>query len=121
MNWTNGLPGSSSWRHMWLMLLIAAAPLAMADPALVENQDCPASTLEQARSLGDQLRKDGAYQRAGKCYEAAGEYALANRTFLDALEPESKATARQLSGQRDQATTLMHQVQQAFNSKHSGS
>jgi hypothetical protein len=112
------LVGSSGWRHIGVILLITAAPWAVADPALAEKQACPASTTEQALSLGDQLRKDGAYQRAGKCYEAAGEYALANRTFLDALEPESKATARQLSGQRDQAKTLLHQVQQAFNSKH---
>lgn len=91
----------------------------MADPtALGEKQGCPAVTREQALALGDQLRKDGVYQRAGKCYEAAGEYTLANQTFLAALEPEGKATAQQLSGERDQAKTLLHQVQQAFSSKH---
>jgi len=101
------------------MFLLGGAPFAVADPAaLAERQGCPASTREQALALGDQLRKDGVYQRAGECYEAAGEYALANRTFLDALEPEGKATAQQLSGQRDQAKTLLHQVQQAFSSKH---
>jgi hypothetical protein len=102
-----------------LMFLLAAAPLAVADPApLGENQGCPAATREQALALGDQLRKDGVYQRAGKCYEAAREYTLANQTFLAALEPEGKATAQQLSGERDQAKTLLHQVQQAFSSKH---
>ena len=114
-DWLNG---SSGWRYIAAMLLIAAAPLAAADPALAENAACPAATREQALALGDQLRKDGVYQRAGKCYEVAGEYTLANQTFLAALEPQSKATAQQLSGQRDQAVTLLHQVQRAFSSKH---
>ena len=91
----------------------------MADSgALAEKQGCPAATREQALALGDQLRRNGVYQRAGKCYEAAGEYTLANQTFLAALEPEGKATAQQLSGQRDRADALLHQVQQAFSSKH---
>jgi hypothetical protein len=111
--------GSRSWRLIALVFLLGAAPLAVADPAApAERQGCPAATREQASALGDQLRKDGVYQRAGKCYEAAGEYTLANQTFLAALEPEGKATAQQLSGQRDQARTLLHQVQQAFSAKH---
>ena len=73
MRRANRLVGSSGWRYIALILLIAAAPLAAADPALAEKPDCPAATREQALALGDQLRKDGVYQRAGKCYEAAGE------------------------------------------------
>jgi hypothetical protein len=38
----------------------------------------------------------GAYQRAGECYQAAGEYALANRAFFRALGPESAVTLRPL-------------------------
>ena len=49
---------------------------------------------------------------------AAGEFALANRAFLDAVEPQSKATVHELSDQRDQAKTLLHQVQSAFRSGH---
>ena len=103
---------------MGLILLVTSVSLGAANPAFAQQQDCPASTRQQALSLGDQLRQGGAYERAGKCYEAAGAYALANRTFLEALEPESKATAHKLSGQRDQAMTLLHQVGQAFNSQH---
>ena len=98
--------------------LLAAAPVALADPALEEDQRCPAATSEQARSLGDQLRDQGAYQRAGQCYQAAGEFALANKAFLDAVQPQSKATAHELSDKRDQAKTLLHQVENAFRTGH---
>ena len=105
-------------RRLAFVPLLAAAPVALADTALEEDQHCPAATSEQARALGDQLRDQGAYQRAGECYQAAGEFALANRAFLDAVEPQSKATVHELSDQRDQAKTLLHQVQSAFRSGH---
>ena len=51
-------------------------------------------------------------------YQAAGQYALANRAFVKALEPQSELTARQLSEQRDQAKMLLRKVQLAFRSGH---
>jgi hypothetical protein len=92
--------------------------VALADPALEEDRRCPATSSEQARSLGDQLRDQGAYQRAGECYQAAGEFALANRAFLDALEPQSKVTAHVVSDQRDQAKMLLNKVRSAFRGSH---
>ena len=94
MNSTTRFVRATSWRRLAFVPVLAAAPVALADPALEEDQHCPAATSEQARSLGDQLRDQGAYQRAGECYQAAGEFALANRAFLEAVEPQSKATAR---------------------------
>jgi len=100
------------------LLLLAAAPLALADQMPEQQQYCAGTTQQQARGLGDVLFEQGAYQRAGQCYEAAGEYALANQAFLKAVEPQSAATARQLSDQRDQAKALFRQVQHAFQVSH---
>ncbi len=98
--------------------MLAIAPLALADPVLEADAACRVTTQEQARSLADTLFEQGAYQRAGKCYEAGGEYALANRAFMKAVEPQSALTARQLSAQRDQARTMLRKVQLAFRAEH---
>ena len=91
--------------------------MALADPALEEDQHCPAATSEQARSLGDQLRDQGAYQRR-RVLPGRSEFALGNSAFLDAVETQSKTTAHALSDQRDQAKTLLHQLQSTFRSGH---
>jgi hypothetical protein len=109
---------ATSWRGFTFIPLVAFAPLALADGALEGEQPCAAATTERARSLADELLNQGVYQRAGECYQAAGEYELANRAFLNAVEPESKVTAQQVSDQRDQAKSLLRQVQQAFRSRH---
>ena len=118
MNRKTGCGHATSWREFSFIPLVAFAPLALADSALEGEQQCAAATIEQARSIADELLDQGVYQRAGECYQAAGEYELANRAFLNAVEPESKTTARELSNQRDQATSLLRQVQQAFRSRH---
>jgi hypothetical protein len=118
MNRKMGCARATSWRQFAFIPLVAFAPLALADGELEGEPHCPAATIEQARSLANELLDQGVYQRAGECYQAAGEYELANRAFLNAVEPESKTTARQLSNQRDQATSLLRQVQQAFRSRH---
>jgi tetratricopeptide (TPR) repeat protein len=101
-----------------LAFLVAAAPLALADPAFEEHPPCPAPTREQARSLADALFEQGAYQHAGECYQAAGELALADRAFVRAVEPESTATAHKLADQGDQAKALARKVQRAFRTDH---
>jgi hypothetical protein len=98
-----------------LSLLLTAAPVTFADPALEGHPHCAVSTPQRARALGDVLFGRGAYQHAGECYEAAGEFTLADRAFLKAVGPESAATARKLADQRDQAQALLHKVQQAFH------
>ncbi len=98
----------------WLTI----ASLALADPLLEGDVACSVTTQEQARNLADTLFEQGAYQRAGKCYEAAAEYALANRAFMKAVKPQSALTARQLSAQRDQARTMLRKTQLAFRAAH---
>jgi hypothetical protein len=99
------------------MFSLISASRALADPAPALHEPCPASTQEQARWLGDVLFEQGAFQRAGECYQAAGDHALANRAFLKAVAPQSAATARQLSDQRDQAKALLRKVQGAFHDR----
>lgn len=101
-------------RAVGLALLLSAGSLAVADPVLEGHEQCPVSTREQARSLGDTFFEQGAYQRAGVCYEAAGEYALANRAFVAAVGPQSAATRQRASAQGEQAKALLHKVRQAF-------
>jgi len=98
------------------LIVVAAAPVAIADSPSTAEQRCPATTIEEARWLAGQLREQGAFEWAGHCYEAAGEYEAANRAFLDAVQPQSAATARQLAEQRDQARTLLRKLQKAFRS-----
>lgn len=98
--------------------LLTAGSGALADQASEEH--CPASVSapEEARWLADALFEQGAYQRAGLCYEAAGDHALANKAFLKALGPQSSATTQQVAAQRDQAKALFRQLQQAFSTGH---
>jgi hypothetical protein len=98
------------------LLVVAAAPAANADSSSTTEQRCPAATIEEARWLAQQLREQGVFERAGRCYEAAGEYEAANRAFLDAVQPQSEATGHQLAEQRDQARTLLRKLQKAFRS-----
>jgi hypothetical protein len=86
--------------------LLTSARLAFADPASDalrsappsnSEQSCLASSAEQARSLGKLLFERGAYQTAGECYIAAGDYSRANLAFLRAAAPESAAAARDLA------------------------
>ena len=101
-----------------LCLLLMIAPSAFADEVAEGQTACPVITVEQARSMADTLSARGDYQRAGVCYQAAQEYALANRAFMKALEPQGALTARQLTEQRDQAKTLLRKVQPAFGPGH---
>ncbi|HUA90207.1 MAG TPA: hypothetical protein VL994_12290 [Steroidobacteraceae bacterium] len=95
----------------------SVAAVALADPAPAAG-DCPVSVPEQAKWLANEFFAQGAYQRAGECYQVAGEYARANEAFVRAVGPRSEATARQMSEQRERARALFHQVQVAFHGAH---
>ena len=96
------------------LVVVAAAPVAHADSSSTADQRCPAATIEEARWLANQFREQRVFERAGRCYEAAGEYDAANRAFLDAVQPQSEAAARQLAEQRDQTRTLVRKLQKVF-------
>ena len=101
-----------------LCLLLAAASFAVAGELPGEHSPCQASSAQQARTVADVLFEQGAYQRAGTCYQAAREYALADRAFLKALEPASAATARRVSEQSEQTKTMWRGVARAFRADH---
>jgi len=101
-------------RVVAVALSLTATRLALADAALEQRAPCPVSSQEQARGLAEVLFEQGDYQHSGACYQTAGEYALANRAFLRAVEPESTKTAQQLSAQGEQAKALVRKLQRAF-------
>lgn len=73
----------------------AAAPEAV---VVVETSwNCGEVSAERARSLADKASQDGAYQRAGECYLAAGEHALANQAFVRASAQAGGDTSRRLA------------------------
>ena len=101
-------------RALASLLMLAATAPSLADGTLEKLPDCGASSPQEARSLGDLLIKQTAYQRAAACYEAAGDYDLANGAYLKAVGPESKRTAHDLEQQRDQTKALIHNIQLSF-------
>ena len=102
-------------RVVAVALSLTATRLALADATLEERAPCPVSSQEQARGLAEVLFEQGDYQHSGACYQTAGEYALANRAFLKAVEPASAKTAQQLSEQGEQAKALFHKLERVFN------
>jgi hypothetical protein len=99
------------------LLATAIAPVGRADPA-PGAPGCAAATPEQAKSLADQLYRQGQYQRAGECYQAAGDLPDANEAFVKAVPANSDATAKDMQRQGQIAKTLFTGVQQAFRSNH---
>lgn len=98
--------------------LIAAARLAFAGPAAQETRDCASASPTQARSLGDALFDRAEYERAGRCYEVAGDFARANDAFLKAVAPQGEDTARQLAANREKAKAQFRNIGRAFKSNH---
>jgi hypothetical protein len=101
-------------------VLLAAARLVLADPAHDESRACEAASPQpqEARSQADVLYERGEYQRAGECYQAAGDEPRAQLAFLKAVGPNSDATARAFRQQQHAAKSLLTKVQQAFRSDH---
>lgn len=98
--------------------LLAAARIVSADTPVEPSRSCEAATVDEAHSLADRLYASEDYQRAGQCYQAAGDLTRANLAFLKAAGPASEDTARKLKVQRDVARALFTSVAQSFESKH---
>lgn len=98
--------------------LLAAGRIASADTPVEPSGSCEAATIEEAQSLADRLYASEDYQRAGQCYQAAGDLTHANLAYLKAAGPASEDTARKLKVQRDVARALFTSVAQSFESKH---
>jgi hypothetical protein len=101
-----------------VILAVAIAPVGRTDPAPEDAAVCAAVTPEQAKWLADQLYRQRQYQRAGDCYQAAGNLADANEAFVKAVPANSDTTAKDIKRQSQIAKTLFRGVQQAFRSNH---
>ena len=100
------------------ILAVATAPVGRTEPTNKDAPGCTVATPEQAKWLAAQLYRQGQYQRAGECYQAAGDLADANEAFVRAVPANSDATAKDLKRQGQIAKTLFTSVQQAFRSNH---
>lgn len=96
------------------LAFLAAARVVVADPAVDESRACEATTAQQARSLADRLYERGEYQRAGQCYQEAGDLVHANLAFMQAAGPAGEDTAKGLKAQGDTAKALFAGVGRAF-------
>lgn len=82
-----------------------------------DTSNCSEVSAERARWLADKASREGAYKRAGECYLAAGEPALANEAFVRAVGPASADTSRQLAANREQLKAQARQLRLAFQHK----
>jgi hypothetical protein len=99
-----------------VLALLAASHVARADPH--ESQGCEVADAGKAKLLADELYDKGEYQRAGVCYDAAGDQLRAQRAFLKAVGPNSEIAARDLKKELNTAKALANKVQQAFRGDH---
>lgn len=95
---------------------LAATRLAISDPAPDRAESCAATSVAEAKTLADRLYENGQYQRAGECYDLAGDSMRAQRAFLRAAGPNAEAAARGLKDEGHTAKALLTQVEQAFRS-----
>jgi hypothetical protein len=110
--------GHILWALAWGFAYLAAARGILADPPGAAPRACAAASQQQARSLADRLYEKGDYQRAGECYEVAGDMQHADRAFVKATGPKSEEAARDLKAQAHTAQALFARVGQAFRSNH---
>ena len=96
----------------------SAARVVFADPTSGPSRPCEAADKQEAKALAEKFYEEREYQRAGECYDAAGDVSHAQLAFLNAAGPSAEDTARELKKQRDAARGLFSQVQQAFRMGH---
>jgi hypothetical protein len=97
---------------------LAGIRLAVADPALDGMHRCQGASPQEAVAVADMLYERGDYQRAGVCYQTAGDLERANLAFMKATAPKGEATAHAVASQGDTAKVLFQSVQRAFRPGH---
>jgi hypothetical protein len=112
-----------SWRVRGSLAVVALAALAVAhhafaDPAVDGARRCEAASAPEAQARAEMLYEKGDFQRAGECYDAAGDTLRAQRAFLRAVRPNTEAAARAARADSDNAKALFTRVQDAFRSSH---
>ena len=86
--------------RVWGLACVAAAHVAIADPATETSSACEVSSPREAGTLADKLFEKGEYQHAGACYQACG-YGHRQLAFLKAVGPDSEEISRALKAQGD--------------------
>jgi hypothetical protein len=94
--------------------VVAASETVVVEGAAEGAWNCTEATAERARWLADKAFQDGAYQRAGECYVAAGEHALANQAFAKASAQASVDTSHRLAANLNDVKAQARQMKQAF-------
>lgn len=108
-------------------ILIGLALLGMGSMAVADVQEtvvvvgdaqsemnCSEATPERARVLADKASQDGAYQRAGECYLAAGQHNLADQAFVRASAQSKDDTSRRLASNLNDVKAQARQMKLAF-------
>jgi dienelactone hydrolase len=94
---------------------LADVPVGVAQTVVIVAPDCNEAGPEHARELADRAVREGAYQRAGECYLAAGQNALADQAFVKASTDRAKAdTSARLAANLSDVRTQARQLKQAF-------
>src|SRR5262249_3490369 len=93
-----------------VLLCLMSTDLALADSPAPGTSRCAVTSPQAAKSLADVLYDHGQYERAGECYEAAGDASRAQLAYLKAAGPNSMSAARGLREERDAAKALFTQV-----------
>jgi hypothetical protein len=102
-----------------LVLFSGASAPALADTAPQSaGSQCVVASANEAHALADVLYQQGAYQRAGECYQTAGESERANLAFTKAVGPASAATAQRASDQAEKAKVIAQRYKQALHLDH---
>jgi hypothetical protein len=105
------------------LALLGVSGIAMADVqetvvivgGAETSSNCSIATAERARLLADRASQEGAYQRAGECYLAAGQQSLADQAFVRAASAQSKGdTSRRLAANLSDMKAQARQFKQAF-------
>lgn len=104
--------------RFWGLAWVAAAHVALADPAPQAQVVCPVTGPHEAGILADKLFEKGKYQQAGACYQAAGDMVHANLALLKAAGPRGEDSARALKAQGETAKSLFARVGNAFHGSH---
>src|SRR5579863_7779298 len=100
------------------VFLLTATRVLFADPAQGPPANCEVTSAQEAETLADMLYEKQQYQRAGECYQVAGNLPRAQQAFLKAVGPNSEAMGHALKDQGDAAKSLFVKVQRAFRSEH---
>ena len=101
------------------LVLLAVASLTTAySGESGTDSTCPFSGQQHPRELADRFFEQKAYERAGECYRAVGDYESANRAFIQASRESAKVGSRQLASDREQAKAQWKRLQAVFHRMH---